>query len=239
MYQPSAFVEHDPNSLLKLIAHYPLAYVLYTHHTEIIANLIPLLWVSAIPGADEDVSLKGYLRGHVARANPLWREAHGQTVLTLFQGPQGYISPHDYPSKAQDPRVVPTWNYTAVQARGTLRATEDPEYLRAQLQMLTAQQESAFPNPWRLEDAPADYLEKMSRAIVGIEIAVTQLEGKYKLSQNRSAQDALGVAQAQAASGHPEMAQLVLCHHPSLAQATGTYSELFSASPNDKEDLER
>jgi transcriptional regulator len=133
------------------------------------------------------------ITGHVARANALRREADGQPVLAIFQGPQAYISPNWYPSKAQHGKAVPTWNYTMVQVHGTLRAIEDPEWLRAFVTRLTERHEGGRAMPWHVADAPAEYLDAMLKAIVGIEIEVTKLEGKFKLSQNRSAEDRTGV----------------------------------------------
>jgi transcriptional regulator len=130
---------------------------------------------------------------HVARANPLWREADGQPVLLLFQGPQAYVSPSWYPSKAQHGKAVPTWNYTMVQVHGTLRAMQDPQWLRAFVTRLTERHEAGRALPWHVTDAPPDYIDAMLKAIVGIEIEVTRVEGKFKLSQNRDAADRTGV----------------------------------------------
>jgi transcriptional regulator len=129
----------------------------------------------------------------VARANPLWREADGQPVLVVFQGPQAYVSPSWYASKAQHHKVVPTWNYTMVQAHGRLRAIDDPAWVHAFVTRLTERHEGGRSMPWHVTDAPADFIEATQRAIVGIEIEVTRLEGKFKLSQNRSAEDRTGV----------------------------------------------
>ena len=136
----------------------------------------------------------GTLRGHVARANPVWREAAGAQVLAAFQGPQAYITPSWYPSKAASAKVVPTWNYAVVHARGTLRVTEDAAWLRALVGRLTDVHEASRAHRWQVDDAPADYIEQMLRAIVGIEIEITSLQGKWKVSQNRSAADRAGVA---------------------------------------------
>ncbi len=134
------------------------------------------------------------LLGHVARANPLWREADGQPVLAVFHGASAYITPSWYASKAEHGRVVPTWNYAMVQAHGTLRAIEDTAWIEAFVTRLTKRHEAPFSAPWQVSDAPADYVQKMLKAIVGIEIAVTRLEGKFKLSQNRSPEDRAGVS---------------------------------------------
>jgi transcriptional regulator len=152
---------------------------------ELAADILPL--------EVERVGAGWRITGHVARANALWREADGQPVLAIFQGPQAYISPNWYPSKAQHGKAVPTWNYTMVQVHGTLRAIEDPQWLRAFVTRLTERHEGGRAMPWHVADAPDDYLAAMLKAIVGIEIEVTTLEGKFKLTQNRSAEDRTGV----------------------------------------------
>lgn len=177
MYQPSHFVERDRERLAALIREAPLATVI---RAELTADLIPL-------------ELEGdKLVGHVARANPLWH-ASGQPVLAVFHGVQAYISPSWYASKAEHGRVVPTWNYAMVQAHGTLRAIEDTAWLHAFVTRLTDRHESQRSQPWAVSDAPADYIDKTLKAIVGIEIELTRLEGKFKLSQNRSPDDRAGV----------------------------------------------
>jgi len=184
MYLPAHFVEPDARALLALMQAHPLA-TLVRGGAELAADVLPL--------EVEHVGDGWRLAGHVARANPLWREADGQPVLALFQGPQAYVSPNWYPSKLQHGKAVPTWNYTMVQAHGTLRAIEDRAWLHAFVTRITERHESGRPAPWQVADAPPDYLEAMLRAIVGIEIEVTRLEGKFKLSQNRSAEDRTGV----------------------------------------------
>ena len=137
----------------------------------------------------------GTLRAHVARANPVWRDHAGtREVLVVFHGPQAYITPSWYPSKAATHKVVPTWNYIVVQARGRLRAIDDPAWVHALVTRLTARFEATLPAPWAVADAPAVYIDTMLRAIVGIEIPVERLIGKWKVSQNRSDADRLGVA---------------------------------------------
>ena len=184
MYQPAHFVEQDADALLALMTAAPLA-TLVRGGAELAADVLPL--------EVERVGAGWRVTGHVARANALWREADGQPVLAIFQGPQAYISPNWYPSKAQHGKAVPTWNYTMVQVHGTLRAIEDPQWLRAFVTRLTERHEGGRAMPWHVADAPADYLDAMLKAIVGIEIEVTKLEGKFKLSQNRSAEDRTGV----------------------------------------------
>lgn len=184
MYQPAHFVEPDADALLALMQAAPLA-TLIRGGAELAADILPL--------AVERVGDGWRVTGHVARANPLWREADGQPVLLLFQGPQGYVSPNWYPTKFQHGKAVPTWNYTMVQVHGTLRAIEDAEWLRAFVTRLTERHEGGRAVPWHVSDAPPDYIDAMLEAIVGIEIEVTRVEGKFKLSQNRSAEDRTGV----------------------------------------------
>jgi transcriptional regulator len=183
MYQRTPFVEQDPETLLGLMRTYPLA-TLVRGGPGLAADLLPLE-VDHAQGSWR-------LRGHVARANPLWREADGQPVLVVFQGPQAYISPNWYPSKAQHGKDVPTWDYTMVQAHGTLRAIEDRTWLRGFLERLTERHEGSRTTPWHVGDAPADYLDAMLKAIVGVEIEVTRIEGKFKLNQNYDAADRTG-----------------------------------------------
>ena len=184
MYQPAHFDEQDADTLLALMKAHPLA-TLVRGGAELGADILPL---------EVDRVGDGWrVTGHVARANPLWREADGQPVLLVFQGPQAYVSPNWYPSKFQHGKAVPTWNYAMVQVHGTLRAIEDAEWLRAFVTRLTERHEGGRAVPWHVSDAPADYIDAMLKAIVGIEIEVTRVEGKFKLSQNRSAEDRTGV----------------------------------------------
>jgi transcriptional regulator len=196
MYQPTAFVQHDPVAMAGLMASQPLAMLVHRGQAdELAADALPLLW---LPGPD---GLSGVLQGHVARANPLWQQAHALPVLALFQGPQHYVSPAWYASKAEHGKVVPTWNYTLVQAHGTLRAIEDKVWLRQLLDRLTNTHEGPRPTPWRVQDAPADYIDALLNAIVGIEITVSRLDGKWKLSQNRPEADRQGVQAGLRAEG--------------------------------------
>ena len=184
MYQPAHFVEQDADALLALMTANPLA-TLIRGGGELAADILPL--------QVERTDAGWRITEHVARANTLWREADGQPVLLVFQGPQAYVSPNWYPSKFQHGKAVPTWNYAMVQAHGTLRAIQDPEWLRAFVTRLTERHEGGRAAPWHVADAPPDYLDAMLKAIVGIEIEVTRVEGKFKLSQNRSAEDRTGV----------------------------------------------
>ncbi|MDF1481389.1 FMN-binding negative transcriptional regulator [Extensimonas sp. H3M7-6] len=188
MYLPAHFSEPRTEVLHALMRARPLATLVTLAAGGLDANHIPLRL------SPEDGPL-GTLRGHVARANPLWREcASGTDALAIFHGPDAYITPGWYPTKAQTGKAVPTWNYAVVHAHGALRAVDDRVWLRAHLAALTAQHEAASAQPWQIEDAPADYLEKMIGAVVGIEIAITRLTGKWKASQNQVPENQAGVA---------------------------------------------
>lgn len=184
MYLPAHFAEADAAMLHAAIRRQPLATLVTEADGVPVADAIPLL-------LDPDA---GVLRGHVARANPLWR-AHPpeRKVLAIFHGPQAYVSPGWYPAKAEHGKVVPTWNYLVVQALGTLTVHDDADWLRAQVSALTAQQEEGREAAWQVSDAPPDYIDQMLRAIVGLEIRIETLTGKWKASQNRNAADRAGV----------------------------------------------
>ena len=203
MYLPRHFEQTDRDTLAALMREHPLA-LLVLDSAEgaegATADLVPLEY-------DATAGPLGTLRGHVARANPLWQRG-GLPMLAVFQGPQAYVSPGWYPSKREHGKVVPTWNYTMVQARGPLRAVEDAPWLRDLVGRLTDHHESARTTPWAVDDAPDDYVQQMLRAIVGIEIELTALVGKWKVSQNRADTDRAGVA-AGMADAAPEMARLV------------------------------
>ena len=179
MYQPSHFVESRSEVLHALVKSQPLCTLVTLSDEGLVADQIPLLLRAG-------VGPQGTLVGHVARGNPLWRATQFQTpVLAIFQGPQHYISPSWYPTKQEHGKAVPTWNYVVVQARGILQVHDDATWLREQVTQLTEQQEAGSAKPWAVADAPADYLEKMLGAIVGISIEVTQWSGKWKVSQNQ------------------------------------------------------
>ncbi len=184
MYLPKHFDETHPASLLALMRAHPLATLVCSGASGLLANHIPLL-------IDDGLTV---LRGHVARANPLWREiGEGVPALAIFQGADGYVSPSLYPSKALHGQVVPTWNYAVVHLRGQLRAVDDVVFVRDVVDGLTAWHEAGRAQPWQLDDAPAVYAERMLAAVVGIELRVEAVTGKFKLSQNRDAADRVGV----------------------------------------------
>ncbi|MBK8460952.1 MAG: FMN-binding negative transcriptional regulator [Micropruina sp.] len=182
MYLPAHFEERRPAVLHALLRAHPLG-LLVTQNDgfELAANSVPFV-LDADPAGGP-----GILRAHVARANPLWREARSdRDALVVFQGPQTYASPGFYPSKAEHHRVVPTWNYVMVQARGRLRAVDDAPWLREFLTRLTERHEATREQPWAVSDAPEKFVSTRLRAIVGIEIELSSLVGKWKVSQNRS-----------------------------------------------------
>jgi len=190
MYLPAHFAQPDTAALHALMAAHPLATLVSSSADGLTADHLPLAFdPTPGPGCEH-----GTLTGHVARANPLWQHARGAPVLAVFQGPQAYVSPSWYPSKAQTHRVVPTWNYTVVHAHGVLEAIEDGPWLHALVSRLTAHHERAQPQPWAVADAPDEYVQTMLRAIAGIRIPLTRLVGKWKISQNRSQADRMGVA---------------------------------------------
>lgn len=198
MYCPAHFEETRSEVLHALMRAYPLATLVTWDADGLDANHIPLL-------LDATAGEFGSLRGHVARANPLWRKVGaGDTALAIFHGPEGYVTPNWYPSKAETGKAVPTWNYVVAHAHGRLRVIDDAAWLRAQVAALTAQEESAFPHPWQVADAPADYVEKMLGAVVGIELEITRLVGKWKTSQNQPPQNRAGVVAGLRERGMPD-----------------------------------
>ena len=187
MYRPKHFEEQRQSLLLDLIEHYSLATIVYTHDGVLTANHAPFLYFSG--GNKPDV-----LRGHVARANPLWKAVSaGRPALAVFNGPDAYVSPNHYPTKQDTGEVVPTWNFAVVHAHGSLRAIDDVEWVRAFVVELTNRNEAKHAQPWAVSDAPKAYIDTMLRAIVGIELVIERLEGKFKLSQNCSEVEQAGV----------------------------------------------
>ncbi len=200
MYLPKHFEETRVAVMHALMAAHPLGLLVSSGADGLQANSIPFM-------VDPSPAPNGTLIAHVARANPLWREAAGTPVLVVFQGPQAYVSPSGYASKAEHGKVVPTWNYIMVQARGRLRAIDDATHLHALVSRLTATHEAGRDKPWAVDDAPRDYIDATLKAIVGIEIEIEALAGKWKVSQNRSTADRQGVARMLAAEGG-EIAEL-------------------------------
>lgn len=204
MYLPSYFEEHDVDVMHALMRSHPLGTVVTVTPGGLDANHIPLL-VYREPGPF------GTLRGHVARGNSLWRQ-NGTRTLVVFQGPEAFISPSWYPAKQEHGKVVPTWNYAVVHAHGTLRTIDDATWLRAHVEELTRTHESHRPLPWHITDAPADFIDQTIKGIVGIEMRIERLVGKWKVGQNRSDADREGAADALAKEGEVAMANLVRGH---------------------------
>ena len=201
MYLPAHFAEPRQDELHRLIQAHPLG-TLVSHGADgLDANHLPFL-------LDAQAGEAGTLLAHVARANPLWQTlAEGAPVLVVFHGPQGYISPSWYPGKQDAHRRVPTWNYEVVHAHGTLHVHEDEKFLRRVLALLTRTHEAAEPQPWKMGDAPADYLAEQLQRIVGIELRITRLVGKRKLNQHHELRDREGAIQALEARGQGALAE--------------------------------
>ena len=186
MYLPSAFREDSIEVQHDFIRAHPLGVLMTSGKGGLMANHIPCLLYPEGP--------QGVLRLHMARANPQWQElAAGGECLVVFHGAQAYITPSWYATKAETHKVVPTWNFVAVHVWGQARIHDDPAWVRAQIGALTDAQEKARAQPWRVEDAPEDFIAAQMRAIVGVEIAITRIEGKWKVSQNRTVADRQGV----------------------------------------------
>ncbi len=208
MYLPSHFAQNDRPTLHALIRDHPLAALVTQGPDGPTADHVPL-------ELDASVGEHCMLRGHVARANPLWQRAEGQRVLAIFQGPQAYVTPSWYATKAQTHQVVPTWNYAVVHAHGVLQVVHEAPWLHALVSGLTRHHEAPRAQPWAVADAPGDFVQNLLRAIVGIQIPLTQVVGKFKLSQNRNEADRHGVVNGLAAGTAEEqnLAHLMR-HHP-------------------------
>jgi transcriptional regulator len=194
MYIPKSFAAPSAAAMHTLMRAHPLGALVTLAQAGLVANHIPMQLLA-------DAGPHGVLRAHVARANPLVRDLQAADALVIFQGPQAYVSPLWYPSKQLTGKAVPTWNYMVVHAHGPLRIVEEAQWLRAQLEALTATHEAGKAQPWSMDDAPQDYIATMMNAIVGIEIPIMRLEGKWKLSQNQPPPNRDGVIAGLAALG--------------------------------------
>lgn len=187
MYQPPHFREDRLDVQHALIRAHPLGLLVTSGKTGLMANPIPFV-------LDAAASPLGTLRAHLSRANPQWRDFDpAQEALVVFQGTETYITPSWYEAKREHGKVVPTWNYAIVQAYGPMRIMDDPAWLLKQVATMTSIQEAARPEPWAVGDAPADFLAAQLKGIVGVEIEITRIEGKWKVSQNRPEADRKGV----------------------------------------------
>ena len=197
MYNPPHFQEERPEVLHQLIREHSLAALVTLGPTGLIANHVPLILYP-------DAGPLGTLRGHLSRMNPQWRDSLSDTpALAIFQGPSAYITPSWYPSKDAGGKVVPTYNYMVVHAHGPLQTYDDPRLLERNVRALTELHESRFAQPWSVDDAPADYVQGLLKGIVGIEIPIARLEGKWKLSQNRPPEDRQGAVDGLRQAGDP------------------------------------
>lgn len=195
MYLPSMFEQDNPERLHELMRQYPFATWITLSQGGLLINHIPFV-------LDTSRGEQGVLMGHVARANPVWREfSPTLSSVVVFQGPQAYVTPSWYAGKEAHGKVVPTWNYAVVHVQGIPRVVEDRTAFLALLERLTAANEAAFTTPWKITDAPADYIDKTMNAIVGIEIPIQRIEGKWKMSQNRDNADREGVIAGLQAQG--------------------------------------
>lgn len=193
MYCPAHFEEQRPEVLRQLIADHPLATIARMSPDGLVADHVPMLHEPCAHG-------HGKLIGHVARANPLWQADPAQELLLVFQGPQTYISPNWYATKAEGGKVVPTWNYAVVHVHATLTPVQEPDALLGILEQLTRQHEATQPHPWQVGDAPADFTHKLLEHIVGVRLEIRRMQGKWKVSQNQPESNRAQVAAALGAS---------------------------------------
>ncbi|WP_324742091.1 FMN-binding negative transcriptional regulator [Tsuneonella sp. CC-YZS046] len=203
MYRPPAFREDRPQILHEAIRAHPLGTLITAGASGLMANVIPF---SLHVEKDGDV-----LRAHLAKANEqIAGLRKGTPVLVVFQGLQGYVSPSWYPTKREHGKVVPTWNYVIVQAHGPCRVIDDPAWLLEQITELTSAQENGRAEPWDVSDAPDDYVKAQLKGIVGLEIPISRLEGKWKMSQNQPERNQRGVAAGLREDGHAALANEVI-----------------------------
>jgi transcriptional regulator len=200
MYIPPHFAETRPEELHRIMREHPLGMLVHHGDDGLDADHVPFEF-------DASVGAHGTLTAHVARANPLWQRCTtGTPVMVVFRAAQAYISPNWYPSKHETHKLVPTWNYQVVHAHGTLTVHDDERFVRRLVAHLTRRHEAAEPKPWKMGDSAPEYIDSMLRNIVGIEVTLTSLVGKVKLSQNREERDRLGAADTLDARGRADIA---------------------------------
>jgi transcriptional regulator len=203
MYCPSIFRDDRLEVQHAFIRDHPLGLLISHGSTGLVANLLPFV----LKTGDSE---RGALQAHMARANPQWRELDDQTVLVVFRGSDAYVSPSLYATKKETGKVVPTWNYAMVQARGRAKLRDQSDWLGPQLKALTTAREAARSEPWSVTDAPPGYIQAQMRAIVGVEIEIAALDGKWKVSQNQPEANRRSVAAGfDRDEGGGEMAELV------------------------------
>ena len=213
MYQPPHFNEDSPLAMQGLIRAFPLGLLITGVNGELTANPIPFI-------LDPEAGEQGALRCHVARANMQWKEiGEGCDALVVFQGAQHYVHPGWYETKRETGKVVPTWNYAMVQVKGRARVMDDATWLARQIRDLTEMMEGAYPKPWAVDDAPAPYIDAQIRGIVGIEIMISAMMGKWKVSQNRNEADREGVIEGLRAEQDDDAQAMADLVQERLAQA--------------------
>lgn len=201
MYIPAHFAETRPEELQRIMRAHPLGMLVTHGSTGLDADHIPFEF-------DAGAGTHGALIAHVARANTLWQRCPtGTPAMVVFRGAEAYISPSWYPSKHETQRQVPTWNYEVVHAHGTITVHDDERFARRVVAQLTRRHEAAEPKPWKMGDSEPEFIDAMLRNIVGLEVTITSLVGKVKLSQNREVRDRLNAADTLASRGHTMMAQ--------------------------------
>lgn len=201
MYVPAEFEETQIEVLHELIQQYPLGILLTHGQSGLDANHLPF-------ELETEVTELGVLHAHVARKNPVWQDVQdGDEVLVVFRAGDAYISPQWYPSKQEHHQQVPTWNYRVIHAHGKVKIRDDERYVRGVVARLTRIHEATQAEPWKMSDAPKSYIEPMLKAIVGIEIEITKIQGKSKLGQNKEHRDIVGVAHALSTTGQQEISE--------------------------------
>ena len=204
MYVPAHF-KPDDAAVQELLRHMGAADLITSTPRGFLATMLPLLYDA--PGSRTGLGELGALVGHVARNNEQWREPAQGQALVIVRGPDAYVTPSWYATKREHGRVVPTWNYITAHMYGRLVAHDDPAWVEALVRRLTARHEAARPAPWSVDDALPAYIAGQLRAIVGVEVLIDRIEGKFKLSQNRSTADIEGVIAGHEEAGQHEMAR--------------------------------
>ena len=211
MYLPPHFAQTQPEYLQRIMRTHPLGVLVTSGAGGLDADHLPFEF-------DPATGPLGTLSAHVARANPLWQRCpSGTAVMVIFRGAEAYVSPNWYPSKHEAHRQVPTWNYEVVHAHGVMTVRDDARFVRGLLAALTRRHEAAEPRPWKMGDSAPDFIDGLLGHIVGIEIAITSLVGKVKLSQNKEARDREGAADQLHARGATEIAALMRPPQAALA----------------------
>ena len=211
MYTPASFSVNDHAAIAELIEAHPLGLLVTSGESGLMASPIPFLY--------REEAGRAFLIAHLAKANPHWKELEStDECLVVFQGAEGYVTPDWYPTKKTTHKTVPTWNYQMVQVKGKPTVIHDAEWLMSQVESVTESMERNRSTPWKPSDAPADFIESQLKAIVGLKIDVTEVKGKWKMSQNRTPEDAAGVVAGMSDPNdphfNPEVAEIVAarCH---------------------------